>query len=61
MQQDLSIQTERKRRSRVYGVFPTYSLRGYFKDYAREVYREKTPLNIPWGERGEGLNPLKLE
>jgi hypothetical protein len=37
----LFIQTERYCRSRAYGVFPTYSLRGYYKDYSREVDREK--------------------
>jgi hypothetical protein len=61
MQQESSIQTERYCRSRAYGVFPTYSLRGYYKDYSREVDREKAPLNIPWEERGEDLNPLNLE
>jgi hypothetical protein len=60
MQQDISIQTERKRKSRVYGVFPTYSLRGYYKDYAREVDRENS-FEYTLGERGEDLNPLKLE
>jgi hypothetical protein len=52
MQQDIPIQTERKRRSRVYGVFPTYSLRGYYKDYAREVDREEL-LWMYLGERGD--------
>jgi hypothetical protein len=60
MQQDSSIQTERNCRSRVYGVFPTYSLRGCYKGYSREVDREKFLL-IPWGEREEDLNPLNLE
>jgi hypothetical protein len=60
MQQKSSIQTERYCRSIAYGVFPTYSLRGYYKDYSREVDRE-APLNIPWEERDEDLNPLNLE
>jgi hypothetical protein len=42
-------------------VFPTYSLLGYCKYYAREVDREKFLLRIPWEEREEGLDPLKLE
>jgi hypothetical protein len=52
MQQDLSNQTERDCRSRVYWVFPTYSLREYYKNYAREVDREKL-LWIYLGERGK--------
>jgi hypothetical protein len=54
MQQDISIQTERKHGSRVYGVFPTYSLRGYYKDYAREVDRENS-FEYTLGREGRRL------
>jgi hypothetical protein len=53
-----SIQTKRYCISRAYGVFPTYSLRGYDKSYSRKVDREKF-LKIYLGERD--FNPSSLE
>jgi hypothetical protein len=58
MQQDLSIQTKRKHRSRVYGVFPTYSLREYYKDYAREVDR-KNSFEYTLGREGRRLESFE--
>jgi hypothetical protein len=59
MQHKSSIQIERYYRSRAYGVFPTYSLRGYDKSYSRKVDREKF-LKIYLGER-EGETSILQE
>jgi hypothetical protein len=53
-----SIQTERYCRSRAYGVFPTYSLRGYDKNYSREVDRGKL-LKIYLGKEGGKTSILR--
>jgi hypothetical protein len=58
MQHKSSIQTERYCRSRTYGVFPTYSLRGYDKNYSGKVDRKKF-LKIYLGERGEKTSILR--
>jgi hypothetical protein len=47
-----TIQNARYCRSRAYGVFSTYSLRGYYKNNPREVDREKSFLGY-LEERGE--------
>jgi hypothetical protein len=54
MLQEPFIQTAKYCRSRAYGVFSTYSLRGYNKRNSREVDREKV-LKRYLGERGERL------
>jgi hypothetical protein len=58
MQHKPSIQIERYCRSRAYGVFPTYSLRGYNKSYSRKIDREKF-LKIYLGERGRETSILR--
>jgi hypothetical protein len=58
MQHKSSIQTERYCRSRAYGVFPTYSLRGYDNSYSRKADREKF-LKIYLRERGRKTSILR--
>jgi hypothetical protein len=53
-----TIQNERYYRSRAYGVFSTYSLRGYYKNNTREVDREKSFMRY-LGERGGKLQSFK--
>jgi hypothetical protein len=60
MQHKSSIQTERYCRSRAYGVFPTYSLRGYDKNYSRKVDQEDSSRDT-LGREGKNFNPSSLE
>jgi hypothetical protein len=53
-----TIQTARYCRSRAYGVFSTYSLRGYNKNNLREVDREKSFMRY-LGEEGEKLQSFE--
>jgi hypothetical protein len=53
-----TIQNERYCRSRAYGVYSTYSLRGYYKNNTREVDRE-SPSRDTLGREGEGIQSFK--
>jgi hypothetical protein len=55
-----TIQNARYCRSRAYGVFSTYSLRGYYKNNTREVNREKSFMGY-LGERGGRLQSFETE
>jgi hypothetical protein len=53
MLQEPTIQPVKYCRSRAYGVFSTYLLRGYYKRNAREVDREKVLKRYLWERGGE--------